>query len=74
VLNRLDTNAIDGPLNKLLFINRGCWLIRLDSRNRQVVTSIAKPEAGTACIEDVVALACRGRNGKEVRDTYLCVP
>ena len=42
-----------------------------DSRNRQMVTSILRPEAGTACSEDIVAHACRGRNGKEVRDTYL---
>ena len=49
-------------------------LMIVDSRNRQMVTSIVRSEAGTACSEDIVALACRGRNGKEVRDTYLCVP
>ena len=73
MLTRLDTDAIDRTADKLL-INRGCCLIRLDSRNRQVVTSIAIPEAGTACSEDIVALACRGRNGKEVRETYLSSP
>ena len=35
-----------------------------DSRNRQVVTSIVRPEAGTACSEDVVAHACRGMKGE----------
>ena len=34
------------------------------SRNRQMVTSIAIAEAGTACSEDVVAHACRGMRGK----------
>ena len=42
-----------------------------DSRNRQMVTSILRPEAGTACREDIAALACRERTGQEVRDTYL---
>ena len=50
----------------------GCLFRITDSRNRQEVTSIVRTEAGTACSEDIVALACRGRNGKEVRDTYLC--
>ena len=36
-----------------------------------MVTSIAMTAAGTACIEDIVALACREMTEQEVRDTYL---
>ena len=72
--NLLDSVAIFPDRWIIITLPGGCLLRIIDSRNRQVVTSIAIPEAGTACSEDIVALACRGRNGKEVRETYLSTP
>ena len=36
--------------------------------------SVNRTEAGTVHSEDIVAHACQGRNGKEVRDTYQRTP
>ena len=70
--DHLDADAKDHTVAQIMIglTEAGC-LIRLDSRNRQMVTSIAMTEAGTACIEDIVALACREMTEQEVRDTYL---
>ena len=76
----MDTEATSLTSECYYYPGDGChdypaiMLTVADSRNRQVVTSIAIPEAGTACSEDIVAHARRGRNGKEVRDTYLSTP
>ena len=70
LLGRLQTAAKTRLMAPLL-LNTGELPYSLDSRNRQMVTSTAMTEAGTACSEDVAALACRERTDQEVRDTYL---
>ena len=58
----IDADAKDHLIAQIINVltEGGCLLFCFDSRNRQKVTSIAVTAAGTACIEDFVALACRG--------------